>query len=409
LLASIGIDVNRDTDGDGIPDWQDVKPYDTANMDAVRIKEIFSSDYTWIDKVKDFFGISPSDSDGDGIPNTYETSNNLDPNSSDTDGDGLNDLTELKLMTDPNNPDSDGDGVLDGRDSAPLDAHTSVNFGSVDSDGDGVSDDIEKYLHMNPNNVDTDGDGIPDGADSWPNDANNSSDIASQVKGDIADSMAYFNNNHLFIHNPFLAAIADILSVLALFAILFAVYSVLQWYWAMLSAKEHYEHDYNDHEHHDVHKDEAGHKQVHHHAPKQQTRQSKHESVHDDNLYIPGLPIGDADISVHAPDISEYNNHPKWAIIEGYMSSDKSEMWRLGIIEADNLLASALRERGYVGEDLGGMLQSAKFRTVQLAWDAHKIRNRIAHEGSDYSMPERDARRAFAMYEAVFRELKIIK
>ena len=197
LLASIGIDVNRDTDGDGIPDWQDVKPYDTANMDAARIKEIFSSDYTWIDKIKDFFGISPSDSDGDGIPNTYETSNNLDPNSSDTDGDGLNDLTELKLMTDPNNPDSDGDGVLDGRDSAPLDAHTSVNFGSVDSDGDGVSDDIEKYLHMNPNSIDTDNDGIPDGADKWPTDTNNSSDIASQVKGDIADSMAYFNNNHL--------------------------------------------------------------------------------------------------------------------------------------------------------------------------------------------------------------------
>ena len=55
LLSSIGIDANRDTDGDGIPDWQDIKPYDTSNLDAAKIKEIFSSDYTWIDKVKDFF------------------------------------------------------------------------------------------------------------------------------------------------------------------------------------------------------------------------------------------------------------------------------------------------------------------------------------------------------------------
>lgn len=412
LLSGLGIDARRDTDGDGIPDWQDVKPYDTSNMDSAKIKEIFSSDYSWLDKIKDFFGFSPSDSDGDGIPDTFENNNNLNPNSSDTDGDGLNDLTELKLGTDPNNPDSDSDGVLDGRDADPLDPHSSINVGSLDSDGDGVSDDIEKYLGMDPNKIDSDGDGIPDGLDKWPTDSDNTNAVIGSDGRTASESFAYFNNNHLFIHNPFLAFVADILSVLALVAIVFAIYSILIWYWEMMNAKEHYEHDYNEHGGHSDHnnKSHAGHSHDHQHSAKSSLHGHNNEKVsniHED-VGIVGLPIGDAE-HIHIPEYIDYQNNPKWAIIEDYMSSDKSEMWRLGIIEADNLLANSLRERGYVGNDLGEMLTSAKFRTVQLAWDAHKIRNRIAHEGSDYSMPERDARRAFAMYEAVFRELKVIQ
>ena len=55
------------------------------------------------------------------------------------------------------------------------------------------------------------------------------------------------------------------------------------------------------------------------------------------------------------------------------------------------------------------MLKSASFKTIELAWDAHKMRNRIAHEGSDFVLTEREAKRVFVLYESVFRELKAIR
>ena len=78
-------------------------------------------------------------------------------------------------------------------------------------------------------------------------------------------------------------------------------------------------------------------------------------------------------------------------------------------MEADNVLLEVLREKGYQGEGVGEMLKNASFRTVDLAWDAHKIRNRIAHEGSDFQLTEREAKRAFVLYESVFRDLKAIR
>jgi hypothetical protein len=50
----------------------------------------------------------------------------------------------------------------------------------------------------------------------------------------------------------------------------------------------------------------------------------------------------------------------------------------------------------------------AHFRTLQYAWEAHKIRNAIAHEGQDFTLTHREARRIVGLYEAVFREFEYI-
>ncbi|MGD9417440.1 MAG: putative Ig domain-containing protein [Verrucomicrobiota bacterium JB025] len=54
------------------------------------------------------------DSDGDGLPNSQETSIGTDPDVADSDGDGLNDGDEVTLDTNPLDPDSDDDAWADG-------------------------------------------------------------------------------------------------------------------------------------------------------------------------------------------------------------------------------------------------------------------------------------------------------
>jgi YD repeat-containing protein len=68
--------------------------------------------------------LDPNDTDNDGLPNTWELANGLDPGNpadaaEDTDTDGLTNLQEYQEGTDPNNPDTDGDSILDGADPNP--------------------------------------------------------------------------------------------------------------------------------------------------------------------------------------------------------------------------------------------------------------------------------------------------
>jgi len=59
-----------------------------------------------------------ADSDGDGMPDAWETANGLivgvNDSAADPDGDGLPNLQEYQNSTDPHNPDTDGDGYSDG-------------------------------------------------------------------------------------------------------------------------------------------------------------------------------------------------------------------------------------------------------------------------------------------------------
>jgi hypothetical protein len=66
---------------------------------------------------------------------------------------------------------------------------------------------------------------------------------------------------------------------------------------------------------------------------------------------------------------------------------------------------------GYQGDTLADKLKGAnpaRFSTLQQAWDAHKVRNDIAHQGSSFQLTNHVAYRTIANYEAVFREFKEI-
>jgi hypothetical protein len=98
----------------------------------------------------------------------------------------------------------------------------------------------------------------------------------------------------------------------------------------------------------------------------------------------------------------------RWDHIQELISSHSSSDWRLAIIEADSVLETLLDARDIPGKGIGEKLKNippGDLGSMQAAWEAHLVRNRIAHEGSEFELSERDARRTIQLYEVVFREL----
>ncbi len=103
--------------------------------------------------------------------------------------------------------------------------------------------------------------------------------------------------------------------------------------------------------------------------------------------------------------------HPRWEHIQSLLEGNSPSEWREAIIEADIMLDDVLAKHGYEGDGVGEKLKRADketFKTLQNAWEAHKVRNLIAHQGSSFDLSESIAGRTIQHYEAVFREFKVI-
>lgn len=111
-----------------------------------------------------------------------------------------------------------------------------------------------------------------------------------------------------------------------------------------------------------------------------------------------------------ADDAPAYSN-TRWELIEQLWGSANETDWRQAIIEADILLDEMLTTQGYAGVSVGDKLkqiEASDFNTLQQAWDAHKVRNNIAHQGSNYVLTKRDVDQALRSYEQVFKEFFFI-
>lgn len=100
----------------------------------------------------------------------------------------------------------------------------------------------------------------------------------------------------------------------------------------------------------------------------------------------------------------------KFAELQAHLDSDNPNDWKLAIIEADIILDDTLKRQGYAGPTLGDRLKSispSTMHSIDDAWQAHKVRNQIAHAGSDFVLTQKLARETIMQYERVFTELGI--
>lgn len=110
------------------------------------------------------------------------------------------------------------------------------------------------------------------------------------------------------------------------------------------------------------------------------------------------------------PPVVERENE-RWVRVIAHINSVNPAEWRQAIIESDIMLEELLRASGYHGDGVGEMLKSVEpsdMLTLDAAWEAHKVRNRIAHAGSDFELSEREAKRIITLFESIFKEYQII-
>jgi len=99
--------------------------------------------------------------------------------------------------------------------------------------------------------------------------------------------------------------------------------------------------------------------------------------------------------------------HKKWRkLLERIRSGDERDL-RLAIIEADSLVDEVLKEHGHPGNDMGERMKSihpSEFKNINELWEAHKIRNRLAHE-ADFHLSISEYKRIIEIYHGVLEEL----
>ena len=99
----------------------------------------------------------------------------------------------------------------------------------------------------------------------------------------------------------------------------------------------------------------------------------------------------------------------RWEEIMRHIDSPREGEWKFAIIEADKLVDDQLKTR-FAGETMGERLMNidkTKLLTIDGLWEAHKVRNRLAHD-TNYFLRHAEAVRAIRLFEQTLKELEAI-
>lgn len=166
-------DYDKDTDDDGLTDFQEYPFYNASNNDT---DNDGLTDYSEVNTHNS--DPSDKDTDDDLLNDGSEISNNTSLFDPDCDDDGLYDGIEVHFNSNPNVNDTDNDGLTDleeyqlilycnATNDYNIDGDSNCNFNDTDSDGDGLNDSLDIEIDNILYSIqDFDGDGKPNGLDS---------------------------------------------------------------------------------------------------------------------------------------------------------------------------------------------------------------------------------------------------
>lgn len=99
-----------------------------------------------------------------------------------------------------------------------------------------------------------------------------------------------------------------------------------------------------------------------------------------------------------------------WHTVLNHASSNNKNDWKIAILDADSILDDVLKMKGFMGDTMADRLKAVSrgdLASIDLAWEAHKYRNAIAH-GDDISFNQHEVRRIIYNFEKALKELGAI-
>jgi hypothetical protein len=120
-----------------------------------------------------------------------------------------------------------------------------------------------------------------------------------------------------------------------------------------------------------------------------------------------GLPSAIGDI----PGLPVEKRNETWLAIRERLLSSNTRDWKLAIIEADIYMDRVLDDKGFHGDTTSDKLKQVtpdKLPSIQIAWEVHKVRNRIAHDGNAFVLTMPESRRLLSYFEIIFTDLGVI-
>lgn len=100
----------------------------------------------------------------------------------------------------------------------------------------------------------------------------------------------------------------------------------------------------------------------------------------------------------------------QWNDILRHIESTREGEWKFAVIEADTLVDNVLKNY-FSGDTMGERLMNidkTKLLSIDNVWEAHKIRNRLAHD-PNYFLRHAEAFRAIKLFESALQELGVIQ
>lgn len=100
----------------------------------------------------------------------------------------------------------------------------------------------------------------------------------------------------------------------------------------------------------------------------------------------------------------------RWEEIKNLLKRGNESLYKVAVIEGDNLIDEYIRKMGYGGSTAGDRLENVlpgQIENVEDLKEAHKVRNRVIHE-EDFQLTKSQAEEVLAKYEQFLRDHDVL-